>query len=68
MNLTVLLTIIILVICVLLMSIKILFIKGGKFPSSHVSSNKALRDKGLSCQKSLDASDRERKNLEERMK
>ena len=67
MNLTVLLTIIILVICVLLLGIKTLFVKGGTFPSSHVSGNKALRDKGLSCHRSLDASDRGRKKLEDRM-
>ena len=42
--------------------------KGGKFPNSHVAGNKALIDKGISCSKSLDRSDRKKKNLEERIK
>ncbi len=41
----------ILVMCVVmfLLSVKILFKRDGHFPSSHVGSQKPLRDKGISC-------------------
>lgn len=33
---------------------KSLFTKGGKFPNGHVSGNKALRERGISCAQSQD--------------
>lgn len=66
MNLTLLLTVIILVICVLLLGVRVFFIKGGKFPETHVSGNKALGKKGISCSKTQDRMERNRKNLFER--
>lgn len=68
MNLTLLLTIIILVICILLLGVRIFFVKGGKFPETHVAGNKALTKNGVSCSKSQDKEERERKNLFERLK
>ena len=41
-------------ICVLLLGIKVFFVKGGRFPNMHVSGNKALRDKGIGCVQSQD--------------
>lgn len=67
MNLTLVLTVIILVICVLLLGFRVFFVKGGKFPHTHVSGNKALGKKGISCSKSQDRMERNRKNLFERM-
>lgn len=67
MNLTLLLTVIILVICVLLLGVRVFFVKGGKFPETHVSGNKALGKKGISCSRSQDRMERKRKNLFERM-
>lgn len=51
---TVLITLLIVAICVLLLGLKIFFVKGGKFPNGHVSGNKAMRDKGISCVQSQD--------------
>ncbi|MFV0545401.1 MAG: hypothetical protein ACK5ND_04250 [Bacteroides sp.] len=51
---TILITLLIVAICLLLLGIKIFFVKGGKFPSSHVSGNRALRQKGIGCAQSQD--------------
>ena len=51
---TVLITLLIVAICVLLLGLKIFFVKGGKFPNGHVSGNKAMRDKGIGCVQSQD--------------
>ena len=42
---TLLITVIILVICVVLLSVKVIFKKGGKFPNTHIEGNAALREK-----------------------
>lgn len=68
MNLTILLTVIILVICVLLLGIRVFFVKGGKFPETHVAGNKELTKRGISCSKSQDKSERTHKNLSDRLK
>ena len=49
---TIYITAIIVGICVLLLSIGIIFKK--KFPNTHVSGNKALRKKGIGCVQSQD--------------
>ena len=51
---TVLITLLIVAICVLLLGVKVFFVKGGRFPNGHVSSNKALRKKGIGCVQSQD--------------
>ena len=51
---TILITLLIVAICVLLLGVRVFFVKGGKFPNTHVSGNKALRDKGLGCVQSQD--------------
>jgi len=33
----------------LMLGVRIFFVKGGKFPSPHISDSKHLRDKGISC-------------------
>ncbi|WP_277464398.1 hypothetical protein [Parabacteroides sp. PF5-6] len=65
---TLLLTGIIIVICVALLAIKVIVKKGGEFPNTHVSGNKALREKGISCTKTQQRQAERHKNLEERMK
>jgi hypothetical protein len=60
---TFVLTVIILFICVVLMSVKILLKKGGRFPSMHIEGNAALRAKGIHCAKTLMKEDSEHKNL-----
>lgn len=51
---TILFTLLIVAICLVLLGLKVFFVKGGKFPNGHVSGNKALRDKGISCVQSQD--------------
>ena len=51
---TVLISLLIVAICVLLLGVKVFFVKGGKFPNGHVSGNKALRKKGIGCVQSQD--------------
>ena len=57
---TILITIVIIAIVVLLLGFKVFFVKGGRFPSMHISSNKEI-----SCAVSTDARDRSRKNLDD---
>lgn len=47
--LTLFLTLALLGLCVLFLGVKVLFVKNGKFPSGHVSQNKALRDRNITC-------------------
>lgn len=51
---TLLISLLIVAICVVLLGVKVFFVKGGKFPNMHVSGNKALRDKGIGCAQSQD--------------
>lgn len=46
---TVILTIVLVLISVLLLGVKVLFVKGGRFPSGHAHDIPALRDKGIGC-------------------
>lgn len=43
------LTIILLMAALLLLGIRVLFVRGGRFPSSHIHDNEALRRRGLDC-------------------
>lgn len=51
---TVFITILFVAIGVLLLGVKVFFVKGGKFPNSHVSGNKAMRDRKIGCVQSQD--------------
>lgn len=51
---TLLLTALIVAACLLLLGIRIILVKGGKFPNSHVSGNKAMRERGIGCVQSQD--------------
>ena len=46
---TLLITLLIVAICIVLLGVKVFFVKGGKFPNGHVSGNKAMRDRGIGC-------------------
>ena len=64
---TLLLTVIIIVISVVLLCIKVLFKKNGRFPNTHIEGNKALRGKNIYCAKTEDRLQYEHKNLFERL-
>ena len=40
---TILFTLLIVAICLVLLGLKVFFVKGGKFPNGHVSGNKSLK-------------------------
>ena len=65
---TLLFTVIILVISVVLLSIKVLLKKGGRFPNTHIEGNKGLRKKGIYCAKTEDRLQVQHQNLYDRMK
>ena len=50
-----------LVLAVALLGVRVFFIKGGRFPSPHISDNQHLRKKGISCAVSTDAQERKEK-------
>ncbi len=43
-----------------LLGVRVFFVKGGRFPNGHVSGNRALRDRGIGCVQSQDREARER--------
>jgi hypothetical protein len=51
----------------MLLGIKIIFVKGGQFPNTHVGGNKALAEKGIHCHTSQDKEAENNKNLFERL-
>ncbi|MCH5221890.1 MAG: hypothetical protein J1F05_06165 [Muribaculaceae bacterium] len=46
---TIILSIAVVLVCVILLGVRVLFVKGGRFPDGHVSHSKALREKGFGC-------------------
>lgn len=46
---TVLLSTLLLLVCIVLLGIKVLFIKGAQFPSGHAGASPHLRRKGIGC-------------------
>lgn len=51
---TILITVLLVAVGVLLLGVKVFFVKGGRFPNSHVSGSKAMRDRGIGCAQSQD--------------
>lgn len=45
-------------VAILLFGVKIFFTKNGKFPNSHVSGNKEMRKRGVTCVQSQDREER----------
>lgn len=60
---TLLLSAMILLISFVFLAIKILFVKKGGFPKTHVSQNEALRKKGITCVQAMDLEERKRRGL-----
>lgn len=51
---TMLITLAIVALSLLLLGVKVFFVKGGRFPNSHVSGSKAMRERGVGCVQSQD--------------
>lgn len=52
------LTLVLVLVAVLLLGIRVFFVKGGKFPNTHIEGNKALHRKGIRCAQSMDREER----------
>jgi hypothetical protein len=50
-----------------LLGIKIIFVKGGQFPNTHIGGNKALGKKGIHCSSTQDREAYQERNLFERL-
>ena len=46
---TIILSIAVVLVCVVLLGVNVLFIKGARFPSGHVGHSEALRRRGIGC-------------------
>ena len=51
---TMLVCVLIIAISVALLAIKIIIKKNGRFPNTHISGSKAMRDRGIGCVQSQD--------------
>lgn len=51
---TMLLCVLIIAIAMILLAIRIILIKGGKFSSQHISQSKEMRKRGIHCVQSMD--------------
>ena len=60
-------SLIIVLMAVLLLGVRVFFVRGGKFPSTHIEANKALREKGIHCVNSQMESEARQKNLFDRI-
>ena len=60
---TLLITLLIVAICVSLLALRTILIKGGRFPNGHVSGSKALREKGIGCVQSQDWEERHKHQI-----
>ena len=49
----------------LLLGVKMLFKKGGKFPNTHVSGNPKMKECGVGCAQSQDRNSRKRSKYDE---
>lgn len=65
---TILLTMAIVALAFILLGIKVIFVKGGKFPNTHIGANKEMKKIGISCALSTDSVDRSRKQLADLLK
>ena len=62
---TILITVAIIAVAVVLLGVRIFFVKGGRFPDTHISRNKAMQQRGITCAVSTDARDRNHQSLDD---
>ena len=60
---TILISVGFLLISFVFLAIKVLFVKNGTFPKTHVSQSKALREKGVHCVQTQDYEERHKQGL-----
>ncbi len=60
---TLLITLFILAIALVLLCVKLLLVKGGRFPNTHIGGSKAMKKHGVHCVKVQDREARMKKKL-----
>lgn len=60
---TIAISLLIVAICIAFLAIGIILKKNGRFPNSHVSGNKAMRERGIKCVQSQDREARAPKRI-----
>ena len=63
----ILVSLLIVAIAVLLLSVRIILQRGGRFPNTHVGGNRAMRERGISCHTSQHKEAQSHQNLAERV-
>jgi len=63
-----LIAVVLVLLAVLALAVRIIFIKEGKFPETHISRNAEIRRRGIHCVKSMDRMEQAKINLENRYK
>ncbi|MGV8963956.1 MAG: hypothetical protein ACOH2V_11345 [Candidatus Saccharimonadaceae bacterium] len=46
---TIIISIVLLAIAIMLMGVRVFFIKNGTFPNTHISNSPAMKERGISC-------------------
>ena len=64
----VLITIALVTTAVLALSIRIVLVKDGKFPETHISRNKAMKNKGIHCVKTMDRMEQTKIDIQNKYK
>lgn len=54
-------------VAMLLLSVRVLLKRGGRFPNTHIGGSKAMRDRGIGCQKTQQMEADLHRNLKERV-
>ena len=64
----VLITIALISTAILALSIRIVLVKDGKFPETHISRNKEMKKKGIQCVKAMDRIEQEKMEQQNKYK
>lgn len=60
---TLLTSLLIIAVCIILLAVKILFVRGGTFPDTHIGGSKAMRERGIGCVQSQDREARRKRRM-----
>ena len=60
---TVVISVLFVALAAALLAVRIICVKGGQFPKTHISQQKAMRDRGITCVQSQDYEARHRQGL-----
>jgi hypothetical protein len=63
MLITLLTSLLIVAICVVLLAVKILLVRGGAFPDTHIGGSKTMRERGIGCVQSQDREARQKRRI-----